>query len=185
MTEVNDKTYERNSCEGCKYLSSDYSVEGELVEYCAKIEDPICIKYNQWKAKKEGLKFDKGKVKWKDAPWYGFQSVVNIMQYGADKYDVNNWKGVDIGRYQDALERHWVGYTKGEDCDQESKMHHLKHLACNAIFMIELDCKKKAYVKRCLPMSEELLEKLIEFDDRWLDAKIVYDDDKNLIGVQL
>lgn len=42
-------------------------------------------------------------------------------------------------RYRDALYRHWLDYLKGEECDQESGLPHLWHLACNAAFLIEME----------------------------------------------
>ena len=42
-------------------------------------------------------------------------------------------------RYRDALYRHWLAYLKGEQCDQESGLPHLWHLACNAAFLIEME----------------------------------------------
>lgn len=58
------------------------------------------------------------------------------MTYGAEKYEPNNWQKVDKHRYYAAMMRHMVAELKGEDCDQESGLLHLAHMACNALFLL-------------------------------------------------
>ncbi len=107
----------------------------------------------------EGRKYDKGKTEWSKAPWLLFEKivesitnnpdfrwdllpfepiekVVEILTYGANKYEANNWQKVDSGRYVSALIRHLLDdYVKKEDCDKESGLLHTSHMHCNAMFI--------------------------------------------------
>ena len=67
-------------------------------------------------------------------------AVAAVREHGTRKYgDPENWKKVDAQRYKDALYRHWLAYLNGEECDEESGLPHLWHLACNAAFLIEME----------------------------------------------
>ncbi len=107
----------------------------------------------------KGKKYDKGKTQWHKAPWLLFEKIVEsvmkhpeyrwdllpveplenlveILTYGAKKYEPNNWQGVEPLRYFDALIRHLIGdWIKMEDNDQESKKPHTSHMHCNAMFL--------------------------------------------------
>lgn len=123
-------SYERTSCEGCK-------LEG-IASHCLELT-PLMEGYKCWiPPDNKGLKFDGGKLRWSEAPWKAFQKIVDVMQYGAEKYEVDNWKGVDPKRYADAMIRHFAAWITGEDKDRESSLHHLSHIGCNAAFLIEL-----------------------------------------------
>ena len=107
----------------------------------------------------EGKKDDKGKVQWHKAPWDLFEkivksvmehpefrwdllpfepveNVVEILTFGAKKYEPNNWQKVESLRYFDALIRHLIAdWIRGEDDDQESGLAHASHADCNAVFL--------------------------------------------------
>lgn len=71
-------------------------------------------------------------------------AVRQVRLFGMSKYnDPENWRQVEPQRYKDALYRHWLSYLKGEQCDPESGLPHLWHLACNAAFLIEMEEKHK------------------------------------------
>lgn len=109
--------------------------------------------------KNGGLKYDKGKTEWFKAPWALFEKIVHsvmehpeyrwdllpfeplenlveILTYGAEKYDANNWQNVESDRYFSALIRHLIDdFIRGEDNDQESGKAHASHMHCNAMFL--------------------------------------------------
>ena len=93
-----------------------------------KEEDPM-------KKSKGGRKYDKGKLLWDLFPFDVAEGVVDILTYGAEKYDPNNWQKVETYRYIAALFRHLVAWLGGEELDQESKKHHLDHALCNLMFI--------------------------------------------------
>ena len=89
-------------------------------------------------------KADQGKPCPSLCPVSLIEAVTAVRMFGLQKYhDPDNWKQVEPQRYRDALYRHWLAYLKGEQCDQESGLPHLWHLACNAAFLIEMEEEQK------------------------------------------
>ena len=85
-------------------------------------------------------KADAGKIRPTLVPPSLVPAVAAVREHGTRKYgDPENWKRVDAQRYKDALYRHWLAYLNGEECDEESGLPHLWHLACNAAFLIEME----------------------------------------------
>jgi hypothetical protein len=62
---------------------------------------------------------------------------------GAKKYSRMNFEKVESERYNDAMLRHLMDYLKGEVTDLESSKHHLAHLVCCAMFLIERKLKEE------------------------------------------
>jgi len=89
-----------------------------------------------------GMKFDDGKLRWDLLPYDVIEDVVDILTFGAQKYAPNNWKGVEIERYQAAMMRHFSAYMQGEMNDPESGKHHLAHVITNAVFMLWKEKRK-------------------------------------------
>ena len=83
-------------------------------------------------------KFDNGKLRWELLPWDSVEKVVDILTYGAEKYEEESWKKVDDAenRYFAALLRHLIAYKQGRDIDSESGKLHLAHAATNALFLL-------------------------------------------------
>jgi hypothetical protein len=83
-------------------------------------------------------KFDGGKLRYSLLPIGCVESVVQVLEYGANKYGANNWQGLENfeDRYYDALMRHLAAYRAGEQCDHESGLPHLAHAACNVVFLL-------------------------------------------------
>jgi len=61
------------------------------------------------------------------------RNIAQIYQYGAVKYEADNWKKVEPYRYYSALNRHIDEYWAGNKYDSESGFHHLYHAAWNCI----------------------------------------------------
>jgi hypothetical protein len=89
-------------------------------------------------------KFDQGKLRYDLLPWDCVEQVVDILTYGAKKYEAEDWKIVDdaSNRYFSALLRHLIAYKQGEDTDQESGKLHLAHVATNALFLLWFNMQK-------------------------------------------
>lgn len=74
--------------------------------------------------------------KWDLLPVEPLENLVEILTYGAKKYEANNWQNVEPCRYFSALIRHLIDdFIKGEDNDQESTLPHASHMHCNAMFL--------------------------------------------------
>ena len=68
------------------------------------------------------------------------EAVGRIRTYGVQKYhSPDNWRKVEKYRYVAAAMRHFEAYRSGEKNDPESGMPHLWHVACNIMFLIELE----------------------------------------------
>ncbi|WYM31507.1 hypothetical protein VL73_25 [Erwinia phage VL73] len=95
------------------------------------------------------MKYDKGKSRVDlllDGCPNAIKSVSDVLTFGAKKYADHSWQGVDNGssRYKAALMRHLLAHSSGELNDPESGLSHLSHVACNALFILELELKKDA-----------------------------------------
>lgn len=66
-----------------------------------------------------------------------------VLSYGAEKYEERGWASVNPSRYEDALLRHYLANKSGEPVDKESGLPHLAHLACNALFLLEMELRDK------------------------------------------
>jgi len=90
---------------------------------------------------KAGRKFDGGKARWSLLPIGPIREVIEILTFGAEKYEDDNWKRVPEGktRYYDAAMRHITAWQDGEKRDPESGKSHLAHAICNIIFLLWFD----------------------------------------------
>lgn len=88
-----------------------------------------------------GVKYDSGKPDYTLLPLDALEQVVEVLTFGAAKYDRDNWKKVDKlhQRYSAAAMRHIVAYMKQEDIDEESGHNHLAHAICCLMFMLQDD----------------------------------------------
>lgn len=92
-----------------------------------------------------GRKFDTGKPRWSLLPTRAVQRIIDVLEVGALKYDVDNWKCVPDAstRYYDALMRHVHAWRDGETCDPETGLHHLAHAGCCLLFLLWMDTDPK------------------------------------------
>jgi hypothetical protein len=88
-----------------------------------------------------GRKFDGEKLEYGLLPPLALKATVDVLTFGAKKYERGNWKYVPESkrRYFDALHRHIWAWKEGEQLDPESGKHHLAHAICCLMFMYEHD----------------------------------------------
>lgn len=87
-------------------------------------------------------KNDKNKLRYDLIPPEVNEALAQILTFGANKYEANNWKKCeDTSRYIAALFRHIEAYRKGEKIDKESGFSHLKHALCNLAFLVYFEEK--------------------------------------------
>ncbi len=88
-----------------------------------------------------GNKHDEGKLRWDLLDLKLIEPVVDILTFGAEKYEANSWKYVPNGqnRYYAALMRHIAEWRSGEKIDEESGKRHLWMAMCNLYFLIWFD----------------------------------------------
>ena len=92
----------------------------------------------------KGVKLDSGKTEFSlllQGCANAIEKVAEVLTFGAKKYTRNGWQTVDDAerRYTDALYRHMNRIHRGEKLDPESGLSHRSHVACNAMFLLELD----------------------------------------------
>jgi hypothetical protein len=97
----------------------------------------------------QALRFNSGKLQWSLVDFKSLEGLVKVLEMGAKKYSRGNWKkGMPVSQVSESLLRHMFAFLNGEDQDEESKLEHIHHVMCNAMFI--------AYIMREKP----------EFDDR-------------------
>ena len=97
-----------------------------------------------------GRKFDGGKIRYGLLPPLALKATADVLTFGAEKYEPNNWKHVpdSINRYFDAAQRHMWAYKEGEIIDSDSGRHHLAHAICCLMFLYEHDILYSASEKQ-------------------------------------
>ena len=104
-----------------------------------------------------GLKYDKDKARWDLLPKGMVARVVDVLTFGAMKYEENGWQGLENGkeRCYGALMRHIDAWRNGEIKDPESGIHHLAHATCNMFFLMWWeDNTVKGYESPIAPQEE-------------------------------
>lgn len=85
------------------------------------------------------LKHDYGKPRYSLIPPMALEEIAKVLTFWAEKYGANSWQKMeDHSRYMDALIRHVEAVRQGETHDNESGLHHMAHVAANAMFLYEL-----------------------------------------------
>lgn len=158
----NSEAYEKD-----RTVARHYNSNGEVVEQLTASPK------DQFKAMAGGRKYDNQKPRWDLMP-PEIEQVVDVLTYGASKYDDRNWEqGIKWGRVFAATLRHLWAFWRGEDKDQESGMDHLAHAACNCLFLLHYKKHCQEYDDRPNSIKdkhmEELKEKLIEQENRLMD----------------
>jgi len=96
-------------------------------------------------------RYNEGKPDWSLVDFESLEPMVRVLEYGATKYDRNQWKkGLFVLGVCASLLRHTFAFMKGENEDKESQLSHLGHIMCNAMFLVyymkhkpELDDRNK------------------------------------------
>jgi len=136
LGELLKEATERNS------KKSTSEVVGEaLKEYEKQSTGTVALTPNQ----AGGVKADQGKIDYtyllKDLP-VSVEEVTKVLMYGAKKYNRSNYSKVESERYEAAALRHIMAYLQGERLDSETGYHHLAHVTCCLLFLVEREVKK-------------------------------------------
>jgi len=88
-----------------------------------------------------GVKHDAQKPRFSLVPDSALDEVIDVLEFGAQKYAPDNWKKVpDLRtRYFNASIRHIRAWHAGEKLDPESGKHHLAHAVCCLLFLLWSD----------------------------------------------
>lgn len=127
--------------EGGKVKFYNPETEEEVYgSYSVPMKDAVAFTTNE----DLGVKHDSGKLKLNLISEPMISGLGEVLTFGANKYSENSWQEVPnaVERYKAALLRHYTAWIGGEELDVESKLHHLKHVLCNAAFLVHLIEKK-------------------------------------------
>ncbi len=91
-----------------------------------------------------GRKDDRGKARWDLIPLHPLLFVIDVLTYGAKKYEPDNWKQVDNpqDRYYAAAMRHIAAWRCEEFFDPETNLPHLAHAVCCLLFLMWFDIEE-------------------------------------------
>lgn len=105
---------------------------------------------------KVGERYNEGKLKWSLVSWKALEPMVRVLMFGAEKYTPNGWKdGLKYTEICESLQRHMNAFLDGEENDPESKLKHVGHILCNALFLSYMSMFRK------------------DLDDRYVDENFI------------
>lgn len=85
------------------------------------------------------IKKDQSKHDWSLIPFDALEEVVEVLEFGKQKYASYNWaegSGFNYSRVANAALRHLFAWIRGEDLDPETNKSHLAHCCCNILFLL-------------------------------------------------
>lgn len=83
-----------------------------------------------------GQKKDAGKPALDLVEPHFIEDVAGVLTFGAQKYDVDNWKkGMAIGKAMAGVLRHCFAVLRGEHLDPETGRQHVAHATCGLMFI--------------------------------------------------
>lgn len=84
----------------------------------------------------KALRHNKGKLRWSLVDFKALEPLVQVLEFGAQKYAEDNWKlKMEIRTAIDSMLRHVIKLSDGELIDQESGLSHIGHIQANALFI--------------------------------------------------
>lgn len=84
----------------------------------------------------QGLRHNQSKPQWSLVPQTALIPMVEVLEFGAKKYAPYNWmKGLSVKEICESMKRHLDSFMEGENHDLESKLSHIGHIQCNALFL--------------------------------------------------
>ena len=110
--------------------------------------------------------------------------MVRVLMFGAEKYDDHNWKkGLKYTEVCESMMRHIYAFLEGEDNDPESKLAHVGHILCNAMFLSFMFLFRKDFDDRHKSESCCEVTSTDKEGDDALKQKIIEQDELLLYGL--
>lgn len=118
----------------------------------------------------KGTKNDKGKPRWSLLPTGTIDVVVAVLEFGATRYQVDNWQHVldHRRRYYDATMRHLDAWWGGEKVDPDSGLPHLGHAVAGLLFLMWFDEQRVSPFMKSEDYTKEATLKGDTKDQNWM-----------------
>lgn len=95
-----------------------------------------------------GKRYNSNKLPIELVPTSAMYAMADVLQYGATKYEPNNWRrGMKWSIPYACAMRHLMKWFEGEDRDDESGREHLSHVIANIAMLVE-------YAKTCPELDD-------------------------------
>lgn len=102
----------------------------------------------------QGMRFNTNKTRFDLIPASWPRVLAQILTKGATKYAPRNWeKGLSWSETLGSLHRHLDKWVSGETHDEETKCHHMGHVAWNALALMTMQLR--GIGKDDIPESED------------------------------
>jgi hypothetical protein len=109
------------------------------VERKRKAHDEYDARMMDYMKPNRSLRYNSGKPDYSLIPIAAMQEAAKVLEYGASKYERDNWKRPTHWSVSFAcLQRHLAAWQSGEDLDPESGRNHLGHAMCNILQMLHM-----------------------------------------------
>jgi len=108
------------------------------------------------------IKYDSKKLRPTLLPVHSINKVIEVLEFGAKKYAVDNWKTVvdAESRYLNAMLRHVMAVSNGEVIDEDSGLQHMAHAVCCGLFHLWFTGQGESVTENDKKLSENI-EKLL------------------------
>ncbi len=104
-------------------------------------------------------RFNNGKPKWSLVDFSALIPLVQVLEFGAEKYSKDNWKkGLPHTQIIDSMQRHIVAILDGQDIDPESNLPHIGHILCNAMFLSYMQKYRTDLDDRIIDTNKKIIE---------------------------
>lgn len=125
-----------------------------------------------------GVKNDLGKRRWGLFPWKGAEKVLEVVEFGAKKYEAFNWMKVlsqpnGHERYYEAAMRHMIAYKKGETTDPESGKSHLAHACVSLLFLLSVEKEEIITAEKAREIQKENISNSFADFKKTLNQKVL------------
>lgn len=119
---------------------------------------------------------NEGKLKWSLVHFDSFHPMVRVLEFGAEKYSIDNWKkGLYTKEICESMLRHIFAYLNGEDIDGDSKLSHVGHIQANAMFLGYMDMNMPEFDNRDIGKVRRLTSILNKYKLSQEDAEAIVD----------
>lgn len=138
---ANRETLELTDCLDCEgdtvRRETTIITDASIAPLAASLRDKYASEREGIEDSKVGMRFNAGKARWDLLPEDSLAELVQVYTMGAEKYAARNWeRGLSMTGCFASMMRHAWAWMRGENTDPESGLHHMAHVAWNALAIV-------------------------------------------------